>query len=124
MISVKHKGSFKNIESFLTKNQSLEIRPLLENTARNGDDALLKATPKDTGLTSQSWRSDVQTTKKGYKLTWYNDNVENGILIAVILQYGFATKNGGFVPGRNYINPALNPVVNSFANNVWLEVNK
>ena len=79
-------------------------------------------TPVDTGKTASSWSYEIEVKKDRYTIYWTNSNIQNGVPIAVILQYGHATNNGGFVQGRDYINPALQNIFDSIAENAWREV--
>lgn len=123
MISVKTKGNFNNTEKFLKKMKEPFYYSILNEYGRRGVEALREATPKDTGKTAESWHYEVLTNGKRIKLRWYNDNMaEAGMPIAVLIQYGHVTKNGGYVEGRDYINPALRPIFDSIASLLWREV--
>lgn len=122
MIKISHRGSFKNTERLFSKSQKINFLNILERYAREGVDALSSATPIDTSLTSNSWSFEVKVTKKGYSISWHNSNIVDGVPIAIILQYGHATKNGGYVQGQDYINPAIKPVFNAISENLWKEV--
>lgn len=122
MITFKHRGSFKNTEKFFSGAQRLKIHNILERYARQGVDALSMSTPIDTGVTSYSWNYEVKVTKAGYSIKWTNTNIIDGVPIAIILQYGHGTKNGGYVQGVDYINPALRPIFKSIADTIWREV--
>lgn len=95
---------------------------ILHRFGREGVTALSQATPYDTGLTSQSWDYEVTTTRDSYVITWTNSNVVNGVPIAIILRYGHGTGTGGYVQGRDYINPAIRPIFDKFADEAWKEV--
>lgn len=118
----KHRGSFKNLENFLDKSQSANFRRVLEKYADRGVVALREATPVDTGLTKESWGYAISSTKKGSTITWTNRNVVDGTSIALILQYGHATRNGGYVAGRDYINPAIRPIFDQMSKDIMREV--
>lgn len=122
MIIFKHKGSFKNIESFFKRTKKLNLSAILEKYGQAGVNALASYTPKDTGLTSSSWGYSVKTNNKGCSISWYNTNVVSGVNIAVILQYGHGTRTGGYVEGRDYINPALRPIFDKILLEAWAEV--
>lgn len=122
MIVIKQSGSFKNTERFLSRASRLNIKQKFEEYGRQGVAALASATPVDSGLTASSWDYEVRITRNSYTLTWTNSNVVNGVPIAIVLQYGHATKNGGFVQGRDYINPAIKPIFDKIANDIWKEV--
>ena len=122
MITVKCHGSFKNTERFLNRATKLDIERILHKYGEAGVAALAAATPRETGATANAWRYEIQNTRTSKKVTWYNDNVNKGVQIAVILQYGHGTNNGGYVQGRDYINPALRPIFDAIAEDAWREV--
>ena len=122
MITFKQRGSFKKVEKFLTRNQRLEYTKILDKYGREGAAALKSATPADSGETAGSWDYEVKIFRNSFSIMWTNSNIVNGVPIAVILQYGHATRNGGYVQGRDYINPALKPVFDRLAEEVWKEV--
>lgn len=122
MITFRHKGDFKKTTNFLT---GLSKRAYLKNLEKYGDrgvKALAEATPKKTGLTSKSWKYEIKNTKNEISITWYNTNIQNGINVAVILDVGHATGGGGYVAGRNYIHPAIQPIFDEIADDAWEEV--
>ena len=127
-INFEHKGSFSNLERFLVKSLHIKplVRPILDKYGKRGVEELKKATPKDTGKTSESWTYDIVQDQKGqYQIVWSNTNVVDGWAnIAILLQYGHATRNGGFVKGTDYINPAIEKVFQGMANEAWEEVKK
>ena len=82
---------------------------------------LMSATPIDSGLTASSWRYEIRQDEKSISLVFCNDNIQNGVLIAIILQYGHGTRNGGWVEGRDYINPAIQPIFDKLAESAWKE---
>ena len=110
MISVKQSGSFKNIEKFFLKSSKIDYKPILEKYGREGVAALRAYTPKDTGATANAWGYRINTDSKQSTIEWYNSNVVSGVNIAIILQYGHGTRNGGYVRGIDYINPALSDI--------------
>lgn len=122
MISFSHRGNFSKLTGFLERiKESFDVG-LLDKYGREGVIALSLATPIDTGLTSQSWYYEI-TNKDGYaKITFSNSNIQKGVPIAIILQYGHGTRNGGWVEGRDYINPAIRPIFDKFAEAAWREV--
>lgn len=97
---------------------------LLEKYAIKGVEALSLATPEDTGKTAASWTYDIRRTSSGLAIVWRNTNIVNGVPIAVILQYGHATGTGGYVEGRDYINPAIRPIFDKIAKSAWEEVTR
>ena len=97
---------------------------ILDRYGKEGVRALSQATPTDTGLTAISWSYKVETSRSGAKITWYNTNIQNGVPIALILQYGHGTGTGGYVEGRDYINPAIQPIFDKLAEEAWREVTR
>lgn len=122
MLVFKHKGDFKKTDDFLKKMTNKRIFAKLEKYAQEGVDALSAATPVDTGQTASMWSYEIRTTDNQVSIYWKNANVNKGVNIALILQYGHGTGTGGYVQGRNYINPAMKPVFDKIAENVWKEV--
>ena len=126
-INFEHKGNFNKLEKFLVKSLHISplIRPILEKYGKLGVEALKEATPKDSGKTSESWVYDIVKNDQGkYEVVWSNTNKVNNVNIAIILQYGHATRNGGFVKGVDYINPAIAKVFHGMANEAWEEVRR
>ena len=101
---------------------NLNLDELLDRYGQEGVEALAKATPKDTGKTAASWSYEIKMDKSGATLCWQNSNIVDGVPIAVILQYGHGTRNGAYVQGIDYINPALAPIFSALANELWKEV--
>lgn len=101
---------------------SYKLISILDKYGQEGLKALQTMTPKDTGLTADSWSYEISTDKDVITLAWKNTNVQNGIPIAVLIQYGHATKNGGYVQGIDYINPAMHPIFKQIAESAWKEV--
>ena len=124
MITFKQKGDFSKTESFLKKPiRSIQMK-YLEKYADDAITALESATPKDTGLTAGSWYYKIINQKDCATIQFCNSNIQNGVPIAVILQNGHATKNGGWVEGIDYIDPALRPIFEKIAKQAWEEVSK
>lgn len=121
-IRVKHRGNFKNTESFFRKVSEARYLRILEKYGREGVEALASATPVRTGKTAASWSYEIAQTSGGYSITWNNSNVNNGVNIALILQYGHGTGTGGYVEGIDYINPALRPIFDNIADSAWKEI--
>lgn len=123
-----HKGDFNGIEAFLAKSIGFKpiIKAILNKYGRLGVEALKEATPKDTGKTSESWYYTVEEESNGtLKIVWRNSNLANDWApIAILLQYGHATGNGGYVQGRDYINPAIDKIFHRIADDAWEEVNR
>lgn len=124
MIKVRHKGDFKKMYKFLNGLRSKDIYSRVEEYARLGVDALSSSTPVRSGLTSESWSYEIEQNSGMTRITWTNSNVNKGVNIAIILQYGHGTRNGGYVQGYDYINPAIQPIMDIIADNVWKEVAK
>lgn len=122
MISFKHSGGFDNLERLMEKFQVYDYVYILNSLGKKGVEALSAATPVDSSLTSKSWSYDFEKTKSSLVMRWYNSNVVNGVPIAIILQYGHGTGTGGYVEGRDYINPAIQPIFDEIAMAVWKEV--
>lgn len=124
MISVTAKGSFGKTEAYLTRLKNADIFASLSKYGEMGVAALAAATPTDTGLTHSSWTYTIVQRKGYFSIRWHNTHVEGGKPIAVLLQYGHGTKNGGYVPGRDFINPAIRPIFEQIAAEAWKEVTK
>ena len=124
MIGFKQKGDFSNTTNYLKKLKNAKILKVLERYGQEGVKALSSATPVDSGLTASSWCYRIEQNLNSAKLIFCNSNVNKGVPIAVILQYGHATGTGGWVEGRDYINPALQPIFDELVKNAWGEVTK
>lgn len=122
MITFESRGDFKRTETFFDKMLKGDIYQQLEKFAREGVAALAAATPIDSGLTAESWAYKIVKTPRNLTIMFTNSNVVDGRPIAILLQYGHGTGTGGFVPGQDYINPALKPVFDRIADNVWKAV--
>ena len=122
MISLKSTGDFKKTDRFLNRVKSGDIFSRLSQYGRMGVDALSSATPIDTGRAAHSWTYQVGTGGGKTSISWLNTDVEGGVNVAIILQYGHGTGTGGYVQGRDYINPAMRPVFDKIAEAVWREV--
>ena len=124
MISFRQKGDFSKLTRFLERaKESVKIGDL-DKYGREGVAALSSATPIDSGKTANSWSYEITNKDGSVTITFNNSNIQNGVPIAIILQYGHGTKNGGWVQGRDYINPAIQPVFDEIVNNAWREVTK
>lgn len=124
LIYMESSGSFKKTESFLTSMSKLiaiEVS-VLNSCGQEGVNALVSATPRDSGLAASSWGYEVSQTKAGCSITWTNNDIENGFPVAIMLQYGHGTKGGGYVQGKDYINPAIKPIFDKIADKVWKAV--
>lgn len=124
MISIRQKGSFKKTEKLLKKSFGRDYLSVLEKYAQQGVAALSAATPIETGETASSWYYQIIQNGSSLSIEWCNSHVNKGANIAIILQYGHATRNGGHVSGRDYINPALRPIFDEMAEAAWKEVTK
>lgn len=127
MISVSSKGDFKNFEDFAKRTRNENLYRSLEIFGKKGVEALSSATPKDTGKTANSWYYKVEIGKNKSSVNWYNRNTiygPNGPSVAILIQYGHATKSGAWVTGRDYINPAMKKIFDGMAEALWKEVTK
>lgn len=124
MISFRHKGDFSITTKFLERIKKDVVSIDLDKYGRAGVEALAAATPIDSGKTASSWEYEIIKNKNSIVIRYYNTNVQNEVPIAVILQYGHATKNGGWVEGIDYINPAIQPIFDSIVKEAWGEVTK
>lgn len=124
MIRFRHKGDFSKTNRFLNKVKNIRFIANLDKYGREGVAALASATPVDTGKTAQSWYYKIEQTNGSVSLTFHNSNIQNGVPIAIILQYGHATGNGGWVQGRDYINPTIQPIFDEIVKKAWGEVSK
>lgn len=122
MISIRSTGSFSKTESALKRMRKPDILSILQSGGREGVSALVQATPIDSGLAADSWDFVVSSDRGKYTITWTNNDVENGFPVAIMLQYGYGTGTGGYVQGRDYINPAIQPIFDSIADKVWKAV--
>lgn len=124
MIKFRHKGDFSKLTGFFEKAKEAVKLGDLDKYGREGVAALKSATPVDTGRTADSWYYKIEHKDGTAKLSFYNSNIQNGVPIAIILQYGHGTNHGGWVEGRDYINPAIRPIFDKIANEAWREVTK
>lgn len=122
IIVFKQKGDWKKTRKFLKRCSNLQLDDLLDQYGKEGVEALARATPKDTGKTAASWNYAVHKSDGRITITWSNSNIVDGVPIAVILQYGHGTRNGGYVEGVDYINPAMRPIFERIAQRAWGEV--
>lgn len=124
MISFKHKGDWSKTTGFLERAKNIVRLGNLDRYGREGVAALASATPVDTGLTASSWKYEIVRTRGSVSINFLNTNIQNGVPIALILQYGHGTRNGGWVEGRDYINPTIRPIFDRLAKELWEEVTK
>lgn len=122
MITFESSGSFDRTEKALAKMSRGDMYRNLENLARKGVAALASSTPIESGLTATSWSYEVKKSRGGATITWTNSHVVGGVPVAILLQYGHGTGTGGYVRGRDFINPAIRPVFDQIADDVWKAV--
>ena len=124
MISFRQKGDFSKLTSYLEKAKSATRLSDLDKYGRDGVVALSSATPVESGKTAYSWYYTIEHKKGSVTISFHNSNIQNGVPIAIILQYGHGTRNGGWVQGRDYINPAIQPIFDNIVEQAWKEVTK
>lgn len=124
MITFSVSGSFTRTDNFLKKMSDGSIYKVLSKYGEVGVQALSSATPASTGRAAQSWSYIVTRNAQGWELSWTNSDIENGFKVAIGIQYGYGTGTGGYVAGRDYINPAIRPVFDQIAQAVWNEVTR
>ena len=112
-------GGFTKTERFLNRMKRREYLNVLDEFGRDGVQALRNATPVDSGATAEAWDYEIKRTRNYTEIVWTNSNINDGVPIAVILQYGHGTGTGGYVQGRDYINPALRPIFDKIAEKAW-----
>ena len=122
MITFRQHGDFSKTTKFFERALNVIKLGELDKYGRMGVQALAEATPKDTGKTASSWKYEIVRSGGSATIQWYNTNENKGVNIAVILQYGHGTRNGGYVKGRDYINPAIRPVFDEIADSAWKEI--
>lgn len=122
MIQLRGHGNFKHLDNFFERAKEGLYISKLDEYGRKGVEALQAATPVDTGMTANSWYYTIERTRNSVSLSFYNSNVHSGVPIAIILQTGHATRDGGWVEGIDYINPSIRPLFEELANNMWKEV--
>lgn len=124
MISFRQKGNFSELTRYLEKVKEKVKIGNLDKYGQEGVAALSSATPVRTGLTANSWYYKIEQSKDSVTLSFHNSNIQNGVPIAIVLQYGHATRDGGWVEGRDYINPAIQPIFDRIAEEAWKEVKR
>lgn len=124
MITFRQKGDFSKLTRYLERVKEVIRRGDLDKYGRAGVAALASATPIDTGLTASSWYYEIEHSNGSAAISFHNSNIQNGVPIAIILQYGHGTGTGGWVEGRDYINPAIRPIFDAIANDAWREVTR
>lgn len=124
MISFRQKGDFTKLTRYFERVKEVVKLGDLDKYGREGVQALSSATPVDSGLTASSWYYTIENKNGTARITFNNSNIQNGVPIAVVLQYGHGTGTGGWVEGRDYINPAIRPIFDKIAESAWREVTK
>lgn len=124
MIGFRQKGDFSKLTSYLERVREAAKIGILDRYGREGVAALKSATPVDSGKTADSWYYEITRTSSSVSIVFNNSNINDGVPIAIILQMGHGTGTGGWVQGRDYINPAIQPVFDKIANDAWKEVSK
>lgn len=124
MISFRQKGDFSKLSRYIERAREAAKLGILDKYGREGVAALASATPVKTGKTASSWVYEIKRQNGSVSIVFKNTNIVNGVPIAIILQYGHGTGTGGWVEGRDYINPAIQPIFDEIANKAWREVTK
>lgn len=124
MISFRQKGDFSKLTSYLEKAKETIKLGNLDRYGQEGVKALSYATPQDSGKTASSWYYEIEHKNDSVSISFHNSNINKGVPIAIILQYGHGTRNGGWVEGKDYINPAIQPIFDKIASEAWKEVTK
>ena len=124
IIKIRHKGSFKNTDSFFNRALKRDYMSVLHRYGQQGVEALRAATPKDSGVTADSWGYKIEQSNGQVSLVWTNHNENQGANIAILIIYGHGLHNGGYVQGNDFVNPALQPIMEEMAQQVWREVTK
>jgi hypothetical protein len=122
MISLSADGSFDSTERWLRSLQKLDISKIVQQAAQRGVDALARATPKESGRAASSWSYEVVKANGSITIGWKNSDIENGYPVALMIQYGHGTGTGGWIQGRDFINPAMRPIFDEIAETVWKAV--
>lgn len=124
MITITCKGDFRKTETFLNKLRRTDFLSKLDTFGKKGVSALAEATPTDTGETASSWSYEIHRTADTISIVWSNSNLADGVPVAVLIQYGHGTGTGGYVEGRDFINPAIRPIFDEIADQVTEEVRR
>lgn len=124
MVKITQKGDFTRVTTYLERAKKHARIQDLEAYAKRGVEALAAATPVDSGVTASSWYYKIENQNGKITMSFCNSNIVDGVPIAIILQYGHATRNGGWVEGRDYINPAIQPIFDEITKEAWKEVTK
>jgi hypothetical protein len=121
-IIFRQSGDFSNTQRYLKRLREKNYRPILEKYANEGLSLLRSATPKDSGLTADSWSYKIVINRSKFSIQWLNDHKNDGIPIVILLQYGHGTRGGTFVEGRDFINPSMKPLFEKISADIWKEV--
>ncbi len=124
MITFTQKGDFSKANNYFERLKEIIHVGVLDKYGQQGVDALASVTQRETGRTAASWRYEIERNNNGSSINFYNDNIQNGVPIAIILQYGHGTRNGGYVQGIDYINPAIRPIFEQISEESWKEVTR
>lgn len=124
MIKFRHKGDFSKATRYFERAREASRVKVLEKYGKEGVAALSSATPVESGQTAGSWGYEISRSSGSAKITFTNSNINNGFPVAIMLQYGHGTGTGGWVQGRDYINPAIQPIFDKIANEAWKEVTR
>lgn len=124
VLKITSKGNFNKTINFLDKAKTALSRSSLDEYGQMGVEALAKATPRRTGATAASWYYEIEKSQDSITITWSNSHINQNVNVAVLIQMGHGTGTGGYVQGIDYINPALKPVFEKIANDVWKEVER
>ena len=124
MIKLSSNGDWSKTTSFLRRAYKFDMGALLKKYAEQGLKALSAATPVDTGLAASSWGYRIDVKKGESTITWTNSDIEGGCSVVLLIQYGHGTRNGGYIQGRDFINPAMQPVFDNMVEEIWKEVEK
>lgn len=124
MITIRHKGDLSSATKYLKRVKATARLDILDKYGSEGVAALASATPVESGVTANSWYYEVEHKKESATISFHNSHVNNGVPIAIILQYGHGTGTGGWVRGRDYINPAIQPIFDKIADDAWREVTR
>jgi hypothetical protein len=123
-IAIKHKGSFRKTEKFMKRTLRHNYMSILQRYGQQGVEILQSVTPKDTGETAASWYYEIYNDGKAVHLSWFNSNENNGVSVVILLLYGHGLQNGGYVPGNDFVTPAIQPLLDDLARKAWREVTK
>ena len=124
MIRFRQKGDFRKATRYFERLREIVHLGTLDKYGREGVAALASATPVESGKTASSWYYEITNNGQTAKISFYNSNVNKGVPISIIIQYGHGTRNGGWVEGRDYINPAIQPIFDRIAEEIWREVTR